>query len=291
MRTRFARWALETACRIDPSLQQERAAAAMPTPLPNRPSGGFHGVGLRDLKRTGWFNDTSTELCRGFPIGPDDIVVDVGCGNGAKAQFCARFAREIIAIDIDTARVEDTLKRMQSTAKARFTVRPGTAYAIPVESGMATKVICSEVLEHVEDPRHVLEELFRIGKPGATYLLSVPDPRSEAVSKHLAPPSAFQSPYHIHIFARDIFAGMVADAGFIVQQHSSHGFFVAVSQALLWTLEPESVGMFGPRGKHPVLDRWALTWNTLLELPRGEACKLALDAAMPKTQVIIATKP
>jgi SAM-dependent methyltransferase len=244
-------------------------------------------VGLRDAQASGWFNEQTAELCPGFAIAPTDVVADIGCGTGGKTEFCARFARKVIAIDIDATRVEDARTKLAALGKAEFAADVGTADSIPIESGTADKVICSEVLEHVDNPAQVLGELVRIGKPGALYLLTVPDARSEDVAKRVAIPAAFQKPYHIHIFTGDAFERLVADAGLIVQRHSYQGFYMAVAQALMWRSRRKGVAPVRPG----VMDEWARTWATVLDLPRGLNCKRALDEVLPKSQVIVAVKP
>ena len=42
---------------------------------------------------------------------------------------------------------------------------------------------------------------------------------------------------------------------------------------------------------HPLLNHWAETWQAVLESPRGEQIKQALDGVVAKSQVIIARKP
>ena len=64
--------------------------------------------------------------------------------------------------------------------------------ATPSES--IDKIICTEVIEHVDDPMVALRELMRVGKPGALYLLSVPGQRSEELIKSVAPAYWFESP-------------------------------------------------------------------------------------------------
>ena len=61
------------------------AAASGESPLH-----GPSAVGLHDAKLAGWYREDGGELFRGMPIGADDVVVDVGCGAGVNAVFCAR---------------------------------------------------------------------------------------------------------------------------------------------------------------------------------------------------------
>lgn len=273
-RKKLARWALDFAYRSDPTLKIE-----IILPI------DYRSLGLRDAGRTGWYRAESCELCEGFAIAPTDTVVDVGCGDGGNIQFCARYAAHVIAIDIDQKRLQTTEQRLKS-GKPKYTTHLSDANPLPLDSGVADKVICTEVLEHVDDPAQVLNELFRVGKQGATYLLTVPDARSEFVMKRVGPPNAFQKPNHIRVIQRDEFEKMVTDVGLVIKNHSYRGFYWAVWHAFAWRC-----GVSVMKGSHPVLNHWARTWSAVLDMPNGQDCKLALDEVLPKSQVIVAVKP
>jgi SAM-dependent methyltransferase len=243
-------------------------------------------LGSRDMKDSGWFRRDLREICPGFRIDPRDVVIDVGCGEGGMAQFCANFCDHVIIADVNPTRVATAEKRLKNQPARTVTALVTDANPLPVESETATKVISCQVMEHVDDPVQFLGELVRVGKPGATYFLSVPDPAAEYVQKRVAPDSSFQKPNHIRILERDAFERLVSGAGLVVHSHLYYGFFWAMYHALVW---PCNVDFDAPC--HPVLDAWCAVWNGLLDLPRGRETKEALEAVMPKDQVIIARKP
>ena len=162
----------------------------------------YSDVGLRDAVRSGQFCNATGELFPGFPILSSDVVVDVGCGGGGNSFFCARFAAELIAVDIDPRAVATLAERLRAANIARYRVEVSDGNPLPIESQIADKVICTEVLEHVDDVKQFLRELVRIGKPGAQYLLSVPDPLSEIILMRVSPPSSYAKPNHIRIIER-----------------------------------------------------------------------------------------
>jgi ubiquinone/menaquinone biosynthesis C-methylase UbiE len=246
----------------------------------------YRGLGLRDACRGGWYLNDTAELCKGFAIAPTDTVVDVGCGDGGNAGFCARFAARVIAVDIDPASLAKAESRLQKDASAAWETMVSAANPLPIDTATADKLVCTEVLEHVDDPAQVLSELVRIGKAGALYLLSVPDPLSESVMKRVAPASAFRRPNHIRVVQREEFARMVEDAGLIIKTHAYRAFYWTIWYAFAWKCLPDL-----DHGRHPVLDHWAQAWEALLDHPDGQACVEALNEAMPKSQVIIAAKP
>ena len=156
---------------------------------------------------------------------------------------------------------------------------------IPVRDGFASVVICTEVLEHVPDPVRLMAELVRVGAPGARYLISVPDPGSEAVQRKLADESFFRVPNHLRVFGRDEFVRLLLDGGLLIENIQGYGFFWSVWWAFYWSCEAAGLGR-----EHPALIHWARAWTAILESPDGPKIKAALDAVVPKSQLIIARK-
>lgn len=253
---------------------------------PRNELAGVTGLGLRDMVMSGWFSAEKGELCRGFPVGPDDTVVDVGCGDGGYSMFCARQGAHITAFDIDEQVVAAMAKRLDAMNPGRHAALVSDACPLPLGDAVASRVLCTEVLEHVPEPVTVLAELFRVGKPGALYLLTVPDALQESLQKLVAPPSYFQAPHHVRIIGREEFEQMVTGAGFEVLEHTQYGFFWAVWWGLVWACD---VDLAEPG--HPALDHWAAAWKAILDQPNGKEYKEKLDAFLPKHRVIVARKP
>nr|BFE92844.1 hypothetical protein GCM10020185_33800 [Pseudomonas brassicacearum subsp. brassicacearum] len=49
-------------------------------------------LGLHDAMLSGWFNQQTGELFTGFPVTPEDTLLDVGCGDGGNVHFFVRCA-------------------------------------------------------------------------------------------------------------------------------------------------------------------------------------------------------
>jgi SAM-dependent methyltransferase len=278
-----------------PTNDQEPANAVQPPPSPaNRVDNqedlsklvGPRGVGLRDAVLSGWFQNDTNEIFRGIPVGPDDVVVDVGCGDGGNSAFCAHRGAKVSVVDIDSETVAAALARLRAINADNITGYVSAATPLPLEDAVATRVLCTEVLEHVDDPAQVLSELFRIGKPGARYLLSVPDPLQENLQKRVAPPSYFQKPNHIRIIERQEFSDLVTNAGLVIDEVTHYGFFWSIWWAMFWACK---VDLDHPI--HPALDHWTKAWRAVMEMPSGLDLKHQLDEFMPKSQVIVAHKP
>jgi len=262
----------------------ESSPAAQPA-IEMRPGSGY-GLGLKDAVLSGWFQNDTDEVFRGIHVGPDDVVVDVGCGDSGNSLYCAQRGAHVIAIDIDPKVLAVVAARIAQIDPHLCTTHVSDANPLPLADETATRVICTEVLEHVEDPDQLLAELFRIGRPGARYLLSVPGALHENMQKHVAPPLYFERPNHIRIIDQEQFAQMVRRCGLVIEEQTQHGFFWSVWWALYWACE---VDLSNP--SHPALDHWTEAWEAILKLPQGHQLKQQLDAFMPKSQIIIASKP
>jgi SAM-dependent methyltransferase len=244
------------------------------------------GLGLFDAVLSGWYLNDTNEVFRGIPISADDVVVDVGCGDGGSSLFCAKRGAKVIAIDIDPQTIAGIRVRLEGQAPGGFEAHVSDANPLPLADGVATRVLCTEVLEHVDDPDQVLRELYRIGKPGARYLLTAPDALQEHLQERVAPPVYFQKPNHIRIIERNEFIAMAERAGLIVENSAYYGFFWSIWWALFWSCK---VDLGNP--DHPVLNHWTEAWRALLSTPEGKEVKQKLDAFLPKSQVLIARKP
>lgn len=246
-----------------------------------------HWCGLDDMVQSGWFLQANDEVLRGFRIQRDDIVLDVGCGNGGATMFAANRGAHVICSDVNPARVDELVQRIIAETPAqscRGVVCNSNPLLLP--DACATKIMSLEVLEHVDDPSAVLKELYRVGKPGALYLITVPDPVGEELQKQYAPATCFERPNHINIFQRDEFARLVTEAGLVIEHTHFSGFFWTFWMCLFWACDQELEPPW-----HPLLESWTRTWCELLNLPDGKRIKKILDEFMPKTQAIIARKP
>lgn len=241
--------------------------------------------GLQDLAAAGWFNSATGDLFSGFPVGPSDTYLDVGCGTGGAAMFAARQGSRVIATDVnpDSIAALDAKLRTLATAECRCLV--SDTDPLPLPDGTATRITCAEVLEHVPDPPRFIAELVRVGAPDALYLLTVPDPASEAIQQDLAAESYWREPNHVRIFARDEFAKLVSDAGLRIEARHFVGFYASVWWALFW-----SAGQELGDAERPLLAAWTAAWGQVLAHPDGVRIKRALDRCLPKSQIIVARK-
>ena len=113
-----------------------------------------------DLQAGSIWRDVAAELpsCRG-------VVLDVGCGAQPHRPLVHRDAEYI---PIDTADAKDHFG--YETPNTRYF--SGDCW--PVDDGSVDLVLCTEVLEHVLEPRRLLAEAKRCLRSGGRLLLTVP---------------------------------------------------------------------------------------------------------------------
>lgn len=95
-------------------------------------------------------------------------VLEDGCGVGIYLQHLAPQVGSIIGLEYDLERVRKARLYSQNLVNA-------AAEALPFETGSFDAILSHEVLEHVRDDRHSVEEMVRVLKPGGVILLFVPN--------------------------------------------------------------------------------------------------------------------
>ena len=245
----------------------------------------FERCSLLDARRNGWYQKKSGELIEGFHVVSDDTFLDVGCGDGPASRFAAGCGAEVIAADIDPDKVAVVEAKLRKSKARSFQGIITDSNPLPIDDETVTKVVAMEVMEHVADPAQFLDELVRVGKADAQYLITVPDPVAETLQKGIAPPAYWSAPNHLHVFQRDELDALIQDAGLVIERRTRYGFYWSMWWVLFWAAEQE----FG-EPEAPLLANWTATWHELISSSKGDHVRQALDDFMPKSQVIVARK-
>jgi len=251
--------------------------------------------GLLDAVKRGWYQLETGELFTGFKVTRDDIVLDVGCGEGNATLFCARQGAHVVFSDIDAAKITALIKKVKRTRARKVEGFVSDTTPLPLPDEYATRILSTEILEHTPKPEKIMSELVRVGKPGALYLITVPDSRSEMLQKPVAAPVYFSEPNHIQIIDKKSFVRLVENSGLKVESYDTWGFYWTFFMSVFWLVHQEEcfhdavLDCIKPP-YHPVLQSWSNTWAELMKLNGSERLMESLDKYLPKTQVIIARK-
>jgi SAM-dependent methyltransferase len=102
-----------------------------------------------------------------------DVVCDIGCGNGVfTGAIKQNHQCKLIGIDANSHALSQASKLGFDQL---FQTNDFSNDNLPIDSDSVDLVICKDVMEHLVDPLHLTQEIFRITKPGGFVLLHVPN--------------------------------------------------------------------------------------------------------------------
>jgi SAM-dependent methyltransferase len=100
--------------------------------------------------------------------------LDCGCAEGDYAvALSGRGASSVVGVDLIPERIERARERWAAAGDVTFSV--AAAEQIPYADGYFDRVLLNEVLEHVEDERLVLREMWRVLASGGHLVVFSPN--------------------------------------------------------------------------------------------------------------------
>ncbi len=143
-------------------------------------------------------------------------LLDLGSGSGEFASHVlrARPDAEVLGLDLAQSGVEISRKKVPG---ATFFQQDFTQPMALDEryKGWATLAVCSEVLEHLDDPAAMLRNVRPYLAPGCRLIITVPAGPMSAFDKHIG---------HRRHFSADVLAGTLRAGGFEVGEVRGAGF-------------------------------------------------------------------
>lgn len=151
----------------DPRRRPRRTGRAATAPRASRPTLDRLLAGELDpayRRRVRW-------LLERVPAGEGGRALDAGTGLGNVLHVAERSRPELSWTGVD--RDDDRLRRAAADG-VRAPVARGDVGRLPHADGTFDAIVCSEVLEHLDDDAAALRELVRVLRPGGRLLVSVP---------------------------------------------------------------------------------------------------------------------
>ena len=102
-------------------------------------------------------------------IEKDDLVIEIGCGAGNIIEKAP--SGELFGTDISPS----ILSKAKHKLNQKVHLFLADAQNLPCKDQVFTRVICSEVLEHILDPSTALNEIARILKNQGIAIISIPN--------------------------------------------------------------------------------------------------------------------
>jgi SAM-dependent methyltransferase len=165
-----------------------------------------------------WYRERRHVLARLVRQLTPGIALDIGAAAGGNTRVLTRMGWQALAVEfsVDGAKV---------ASERDLNVVRGDASHLPIDDESVDLTVCWDVLEHLEDDKAALDEMFRVLRRSGTTLIAVPaDPNlwsahDEAVS-------------HFRRYTRDGLVALAEAAGFRITGVRSWN--VLMKPAVVW---------------------------------------------------------
>jgi SAM-dependent methyltransferase len=200
-------------------------------------------------------------------------LLDVGCGNKPYRDVFSHVS-EYIGMDRPAPEV-DGQRPDAAGRRAHYDVE-GCADRIPFPDGRFESILCTQVIEHMPDPRRFFAEAARVAAPGAVLILTAPliNPVHEA-------------PYDFYRYTNYGLTELCLEAGWRVDQVMPlGGTWLSVGYLLLHAMSQRALRARGPVGRR--------VWQVLGERSYGFFLRVDRRYPQPDAPVgylLLARKP
>jgi 2-polyprenyl-3-methyl-5-hydroxy-6-metoxy-1,4-benzoquinol methylase len=161
-------------------------------------------------------------------------LLDIGFGDGKFLEDARAIGWGVVGIDPDPEVVKNA-------RELGLDVHTGLE-AFTVEAGLFDVITISHVMEHVHEPKAVLEACYRLLKPGGRLWLETPNIKSLGASRFRHSWRGLEPPRHLVLFNRQSLRAALGAAGFSsicdLPQPSPSAVMYAMSQRIEDGLDP-----------------------------------------------------
>ena len=144
----------------------------------------------------------------------EGLLLDIGCNDCSITRFLPVGDYHYFGIDLSLTALKE------GAPHARI---QGDACLLPLRDGVVDTVICSEVIEHLEDPNQLIEEIARVLKLQGKLVISTPNRKSVflQVQKSLHMPKLHDWKYvasHFQAFSPPELDCLLKEHGFTIKK-------------------------------------------------------------------------
>ncbi len=123
----------------------------------------------------------------------DGAVLDIGCGYGEMLSELPGTRR--VGVDINHPALSEAERRNSAGCFIMANVEQ-----LPLADSSFDAVVCSEVLEHMDDPAPLAREIVRVTRPGGVYCITVPNEYVTTLGRLVLGKRPAKSPAHKQAF-------------------------------------------------------------------------------------------
>jgi ubiquinone/menaquinone biosynthesis C-methylase UbiE len=109
-------------------------------------------------------------IVRFLNAGAADSVLEIGCGAGVVLEKIP--AGRLLGMDLSGFILQKTKQRL---AQRRADLIQANGEQLPLPANSLSKIVCTEVIEHVLHPRHVVKEMARVATADAVLVITIPN--------------------------------------------------------------------------------------------------------------------
>lgn len=153
------------------------------------------------------WRDTQAANIFYLPYVKNGKLLDVGCGNGSSMQIMKSKGWQVVGIDFD----EQAIKSAQ---QLELDVRFGDLFSQKFPDEEFDAIMMNHVIEHVPDPKKLLEECRRILKKDGMLVALTPNAHSRGHKHYRDNWRGLETPQHLQIFSTNSLAMLAHCTGF-----------------------------------------------------------------------------
>ncbi len=153
-------------------------------------------------------------------------VMDLGCGGGQLSLPLSQHCGLVVSVDLDLPRLAE-LRDASGATQRPLHLLCADGRRLPLAADCLDAVVCREMLEHVDAPGAVLDEIRRVLSPGGRLCVTVPSAHTEHWFQWVDR-RWLEMAGHVHVFRRRDMCALLEHHGFRVSSVRGRNCFYSL---------------------------------------------------------------